>query len=110
MAMPATWAFIGTPASISDKQPPHTDAMLDEPFDGLDFRQTRDVINVLKRHAQNGRTLFLSIHQLPDAERICDRFLLLSGGRIVGDGTLAQLKQAAGPGAGTLEDVFMALT
>ncbi|MEP6832798.1 MAG: ABC transporter ATP-binding protein [Gemmatimonas sp.] len=84
--------------------------VLDEPFDGLDFRQTRDVIAVLRRHAQGGRTLFLSIHQLPDAERICDRLLLLNAGRIVGDGTLPQLQQTTGLGSGMLEDIFMALT
>src|SRR3954471_14486465 len=53
--------------------------MLDEPFDGLDLRQTRDVMSVLTGRARQGRTLFLSIHQLGDAARICDRLVLLSG-------------------------------
>src|SRR6478736_31940 len=38
--------------------------MLDEPFDGLDLRQTRDVMTLLKAHAATGRALMLSIHQL----------------------------------------------
>ena len=84
--------------------------LLDEPFDGLDFRQTRDVIEVLKTHAQGGRTLFLSVHQLADAERTCDALLLLSGGRIVGNGTLEELQRSAGLERGSLEDVFLALT
>ena len=47
--------------------------LLDEPFDGLDLRQTRDVMTMLRSNRSNGRTLLLSIHQLIDAERVCDR-------------------------------------
>jgi len=84
--------------------------MLDEPFDGLDLRQTRDAMRVLREHADTGRTLFLSIHQLTDAARICDRLVLLSGGRIAGEGTLDELRIAAGLAAGGVEEVFLALT
>ena len=84
--------------------------MLDEPFDGLDLRQTRDVMAVLRSHAARGRTLFLSIHQLGDAARICDRLVLLSGGRVAGEGTLAELRAKAGLADGGLEEVFLALT
>jgi ABC-2 type transport system ATP-binding protein len=84
--------------------------MLDEPFDGLDLRQTRDVMAVLRTHAARGRTLFLSIHQLGDAARICDRLVLLSGGAIVGEGTLDELRVKAGLEDGGLEEVFLALT
>lgn len=84
--------------------------MLDEPFDGLDLRQSRDAIALLQKHARSGRTLFLSIHQLGDAERVCDRLLLLSAGQIVGDGTMRELRNSAGLSSGTLEDLFLALT
>lgn len=82
--------------------------LADEPFDGLDLRQTRDVANILRSHATAGRTLFLSIHQITDAARVCDRFVLLSGGRVCGEGTLAEL--CAASGANGLEDAFLALT
>jgi ABC-type multidrug transport system ATPase subunit len=84
--------------------------MLDEPFDGLDLRQTRDVMGVLKDAATGGRTLFLSIHQLADAGRICDRLVLLSSGEIVGEGTLDELRATAKLAAGGVEEVFLALT
>jgi ABC-2 type transport system ATP-binding protein len=84
--------------------------MLDEPFDGLDLRQARDVMAVLRAEAARGRTLFLSIHQLGDAARIADRLVLLSGGRVVGEGTLGELRSRAGVGDGGLEEVFLALT
>ena len=43
MAMPATCAFSGTPASISDRQPPQTEAIDDEPFDSVISDTTRIV-------------------------------------------------------------------
>jgi ABC-2 type transport system ATP-binding protein len=84
--------------------------LLDEPFDGLDFRQTRDVMTLLRSIPGRGRTLFLSIHQLTDAARVCDRLVLLSRGRVAGEGTLDELRALAGVPDGGLEEVFLALT
>ena len=60
-----------------------------------------------------GRTLFLSIHQITDAARVCDRFVLLSGGRVRGEGTLDELSALRGgaaaataAGTGDLEEVL----
>jgi ABC-2 type transport system ATP-binding protein len=86
---------------------PHPLLLTDEPFDGLDLRQTREVGAALRAHAAGGRTLFLSIHQISDAARVCDRFVLLSGGRVRGEGTLEEL---ANGGTSNLEEVFLALT
>jgi ABC-2 type transport system ATP-binding protein len=88
--------------------------LADEPFDGLDLRQSRDVARTLRSYASAGRTMFLSIHQIRDAARVCDRFVLLSGGQTRGEGTLAELSALAaarGSAAGDdLEEVFLALT
>jgi ABC-type multidrug transport system ATPase subunit len=89
---------------------PHPLLLLDEPFDGLDFRQTRDVMALLREVPASGRTLFLSIHQLTDAARVCDRLVLLSRGMVVGEGTLPELRAEAGLAEGGLEEVFLALT
>jgi ABC-2 type transport system ATP-binding protein len=83
---------------------------MDEPFDGFDLRQTRDIVDVLRREAATGRTLALAIHQLADAERVCDRFILLADGRIRGAGTLNDLQVQTGLAEGSLEDIFLALT
>jgi ABC-type multidrug transport system ATPase subunit len=88
---------------------PHPLLLMDEPFDGFDLRQTREIMGVLREVAGNGRTLVLAIHQLIDAERVCDRFVLLVAGRIRGAGTLAELRAQTGMAAGGLEDVFLAL-
>jgi ABC-2 type transport system ATP-binding protein len=95
---------------------PHPVLLADEPFDGLDLRQTRDVGAALRAHAAAGRTLFLSIHQITDAARVCDRFVLLSAGRVRGEGTVAELAARAHADLSSplnppnLEDIFLALT
>jgi ABC-2 type transport system ATP-binding protein len=81
--------------------------MLDEPFDGFDLRQTLGVMELL-RETLSGRTLLLSIHQLTEAEKICDRFLLLNTGKVSAIGTLVQLQAQAGIQSGGLEEVFLA--
>jgi ABC-2 type transport system ATP-binding protein len=94
---------------------PQPALLIDEPFEGLDLRQARDIAAALRAHAARGRTLFLSIHQIADAGRFCDRFVLLTSGRVCGEGTVAELaglaaaRQGPQPPAG-LEEVFLALT
>src|SRR5260370_12241262 len=67
---------------------PHPLLLRDGPFDGFYLRQTRDVMGLIRRVAASGRTLVLAIHQLGDAERVCDRFVLLADGAVRGAGTL----------------------
>jgi ABC-type multidrug transport system ATPase subunit len=84
--------------------------LLDEPFDGLDLRQTRDVMTLLRSESATGRTLFVSIHQLNDAAKVCDRLVLLNAGKRVAEGTLAELQVQANLKDGGLEEIFLALT
>jgi ABC-2 type transport system ATP-binding protein len=84
--------------------------LLDEPFDGLDLRQTRQTMDLLQTLKHEGKSLLLSIHQIADAEKICDRFLLLSNGALLGSGTLNELRVQADLPNGSLEEVFLALT
>ena len=83
--------------------------VLDEPFDGFDLRQTLHVMDLLREVATE-RALILSIHQLKDAERICDRLLLLAAGRRLGFGTLTELAVLASVAKPDLEEVFLGLT
>ena len=89
--------------------------LIDEPFEGLDLRQARDAGLALRKHLTPDRTFFLSIHQIADAAKVCDRFVLLSSGRIVAEGTLDTLTGIARQRAGhslpsDFEEVFLALT
>lgn len=99
---------------------PHPLFLVDEPFDGLDLRQTREVAAAIRAHAATGRTVFLSIHQIADAARVCDRFVLISGGRICAEGTKDELiarARTVSPSypsspsfPSSLEDAVLALT
>ena len=106
------WTAFPSPSAVEKCSRPIV--LADEPFDGLDLRQTGDVAQVLRDFTRGGRTLLLSIHQVSDAARLCDRFVLLSNGTVRGQGTLAELMAAASdrqaqPVSG-LEDAFLALT
>ncbi len=84
--------------------------MLDEPFDGLDLRQSLLVMDLLRESCKE-RAMILSIHQLAEAEKICDRFLLLDQGHLLGIGTLDELRQQTSLGLNaSLEEVFLAVT
>ncbi len=84
--------------------------MLDEPFDGFDLRQSLAVMDLLRDY-RTGRTMILSIHQLSEAEKICDRFLLLDQGCVLGIGTLDILRKQSGLSSQAgLEEVFLAIT
>ena len=89
---------------------PHPLLLMDEPFDGFDLRQTRHIMGLIREVAARGRTLVLAIHQLADAERVCDRFVLLADGKVRGAGTLDELRAHTGIASARLEDVFLALT
>jgi len=84
--------------------------MLDEPFDGFDLRQSLAVMDLLRDY-KTDRSMILSIHQLSEAEKICDRFLLLDHGQLLANGTLEDLRgKAKLPPHATLEEVFLAIT
>jgi ABC-type multidrug transport system ATPase subunit len=89
---------------------PHPLLLMDEPFDGFDLKQTRQMTGLLREMLAPVRTLILSIHQLSDAERVCDRFVLLSDGHVRGAGSLEELRVRANCPTGGLEEIFLALT
>ena len=57
-----------------------------------------------------GAAIILTTHILEVAERLADRIGILDRGRLVAEGTLAELKSSAGRGSSSLEDVFLAVT
>lgn len=84
--------------------------LYDEPFDGLDLRQAQAASDVLRAACASGRTVVVSMHQLDQATRVCDRLVLLDNGRVAGAGSMSELRAAAGVPDGSLEAVFLALT
>lgn len=84
--------------------------VLDEPMVGLDPKGARQVKDLLRGLAAEGRTVFLSIHTLEVAEVLCDRLAILLGGRLVAEGSAAQIRERAGLQGDDLESVFLKLT
>jgi ABC-2 type transport system ATP-binding protein len=85
--------------------------MLDEPLTGLDAAIARQVKDLLTARVRAGATIILTTHILEVAERLADRIGIVDHGRLIAEGTLAELKSAlGGGGSATLEDVFLAVT
>jgi ABC-2 type transport system ATP-binding protein len=83
--------------------------ILDEPLNGLDAPTTAVFKEVLSAWAGRGGAVLYTSHLLDVAERVCDRVAILADGRLVGLGTLDELRLRTGRD-GTLEEVFGALT
>jgi ABC-2 type transport system ATP-binding protein len=89
--------------------------LLDEPTTGLDPRSRRDVQAFLTEvRDRDDVAILLTTHDMEEAELLCDRMAFLAGGRIVAEGTPAQLKQSVAEtrrvGEVDMETVFMELT
>ncbi|TAJ18306.1 MAG: ABC transporter ATP-binding protein [Planctomycetota bacterium] len=84
--------------------------VLDEPTNGLDPYATRTLHEIAREQAEAGRSVFFTTHLLDQAARLCHRIGILHGGRIAAQGTLAELRESSGVGAGSLEDVFFRVT
>jgi ABC-2 type transport system ATP-binding protein len=82
--------------------------ILDEPLTGLDAGAARQVKLLLAERVRAGATVILTTHILEVAERMADRIGIIRAGRLVAEGTLAELR-AANASDATLEDLFLAL-
>jgi ABC-2 type transport system ATP-binding protein len=86
--------------------------ILDEPLTGLDAGSARQVKSVLRERVDAGGTVIMSTHILEVAERMADRIGVIAEGRLIAEGTLAELRVKAGKSASaatSLEDTFLAL-
>ncbi|MGL4745651.1 MAG: ABC transporter ATP-binding protein [Dermatophilaceae bacterium] len=88
-------ALIGSPEVV----------FLDEPTAGLDPHVRLDVWRLVREEADRGTCVVLTTHSFEEAERVADQVVILAGGRVVADGTLAGVR-----GSGSLEDTYFALT
>jgi ABC-2 type transport system ATP-binding protein len=84
--------------------------MLDEPLTGLDAGVARQVKDLLAERVRHGATIILTTHILEVAERMADRIGIIQNGRLLAQGTLAELCARIGRNDVTLEDVFLHLT
>jgi sodium transport system ATP-binding protein len=82
--------------------------LLDEPTNGLDVPSVRALRLLLHRMRDMGACIVLSSHVLEEVRALCDRVVVLAQGRVVAEGTPAELCERAG--VRTLEDAFVAFT
>jgi len=99
-------SLVGRPAVI----------FLDEPTTGLDPQARIEVWKVVRELADRGTTVLLTTQYLEEAEQLADRIAILHRGRIIANGTLAELKRLLPPAKveyvekqPSLEDVFLAI-
>jgi len=95
--------------------------ILDEPLTGLDAGSARQVKDVLAERVRGGVTVVMTTHILEVAERMAERIGVIDKGRLIAEGTLAELQRQAGTrgargrvrerasGGTSLEDIFLAL-
>jgi ABC-2 type transport system ATP-binding protein len=70
--------------------------LLDEPTTGLDPTSRREVWDAIRNLVDAGTDVLLTTHYLEEADALADRVLVIDRGRVVGDGTLSQLKSNLG--------------
>jgi len=83
--------------------------ILDEPLTGLDALSARHVKGLLQDRVRLGCTVIMTTHILEVAERMADRIGVITAGRLVAEGTLAELRRQNGQNDTSLEDMFIAL-
>jgi ABC-2 type transport system ATP-binding protein len=85
--------------------------VLDEPLNNLDPRTIRIMKELLVGYVRGGRRgILLSTHTMEVAEQLCSRVGVLDHGRLLGEGTLAELRTQTTHATGSLEEVYLRLT
>jgi ABC-2 type transport system ATP-binding protein len=83
--------------------------ILDEPLTGLDTGAARLVKDVLAENVRAGRSVVMTTHILEIAERMADRIGVISGGRLIAEGTLGELRDRFGKAGASLEEMSLAI-
>lgn len=84
--------------------------IMDEPTDGLDPNQKREVRNLIKAMAAKGKAIIISTHILEEVDAVCTRAIIIAGGEIKANGTPAELRAHDPSGKGDLAGAFYHLT
>jgi len=84
--------------------------ILDEPLIGLDARSSRILKELINFQAKKGGAVIFSTHIMEVAEKLCTRVGIINKGRIVGEGTVDELRKLVKSAEGSLEDIFLKVT
>lgn len=81
--------------------------VIDEPFIGLDPVAIFDLEKILLKLKEEGARILMTTHVLANAEKLCDRFVFLNQGKIISQGTVAEMREDLGLIKGNLEDFYL---
>jgi ABC-2 type transport system ATP-binding protein len=84
--------------------------ILDEPLIGLDARSSKILKELITFHAKKGGAVIFSTHIMEVAEKLCTKVAIINKGRIVGEGTVDELRKLVKGAEGSLEDIFLKVT
>ena len=84
--------------------------ILDEPIAGLDAKAVRVFKSILEIHTQRGGSVLFSTHIMEIAQDLCDRIGIINKGKMVGVGTIEELRKQSDKVGASLEEVFLKLT
>jgi ABC-2 type transport system ATP-binding protein len=85
--------------------------LLDEPTAGVDPQSRNHIFETVERLNREGMTVIYTTHYMEEADRLCQRILIMDLGKVVREGAPAELKAQIGdPAKVSLEDVFLSLT
>ena len=84
--------------------------ILDEPMVGLDPKSAQQFRGIMRKHVEQGNTVFFSTHILEVAEKLCDRVGIINRGKLVACGTMDELRQDSKGVDSNLEKLFLELT
>lgn len=84
--------------------------IIDEPFLGLDPLAIRDLTNLLKERAEQGSAILFTTHVLTIADELCDYFLMLRSGLLIGNGDVESLRTQFIMPEASLDDIYIAMT
>ncbi|HVO85782.1 MAG TPA: ABC transporter ATP-binding protein [Candidatus Eisenbacteria bacterium] len=84
--------------------------ILDEPMVGLDARSSKILKELITFHAKKGGAVIFSTHIMEVAEKLCTRVGIINKGKIVGEGTVEDLRKLVKSAEGSLEDIFLKVT
>lgn len=84
--------------------------IVDEPMVGLDPRSARTLKDLFRAYVDRGGTILMSTHTLEVAEGMCDRIAIVQRGKLLAEGTMAELRAQGASGDESLEALFLRLT
>ncbi|MFZ0967224.1 MAG: hypothetical protein WAN13_03025, partial [Candidatus Acidiferrales bacterium] len=79
--------------------------IFDEPTVGLDVIASRSIVSFIRQCRDRGKTVIFSTHVMTEAERLCDRIGIIHRGKVLAEGSLAQLRERFAKQ--DLEDIFV---